>query len=305
MLLHSACVELAGTGVMLSALTDTGKTGTVLRLLREHGGRFLSDDMTVIDRSGNASWFPKPLTISAHTLRAVSADDLTRSEWRRLQIQSRLHSKGGRSIAHGAEPVQPAHHGHQRPHPDADPAAQVHRGPAGALPDDRRHPGQGTVHHRARLAAPRRPGQARRAQLSCWPTPTTPTASRPSGTSRRPSASAPRTTTSCGRPSASILAGFLANVRVRTLASDTFGWADEIPHLIMASDSGSAGASGNGASDGFSWAEESSRLIEAGDSRSSCASGNGASGNGASGTGHGASRTMAPPGPDGVTWGTA
>jgi dolichol-phosphate mannosyltransferase len=44
MLLHSACLEMNGTGVMLSALTDTGKTGTVLRLLREHGGRFLSDD---------------------------------------------------------------------------------------------------------------------------------------------------------------------------------------------------------------------------------------------------------------------
>jgi glycosyltransferase involved in cell wall biosynthesis len=99
MLLHSACLEIDGTGVMLSALTDTGKTGTVLRLLREHGGRFLSDDMTVIDSSGNAAWFPKPLTISAHTLRAVSADDLTPSEWRRLQIQSRLHSKSGRSLA--------------------------------------------------------------------------------------------------------------------------------------------------------------------------------------------------------------
>lgn len=98
MLLHSACVELNGTGVMLSALTDTGKTGTVLRLLREHGGRFLSDDMTVIDAEGNAWCFPKPLTISAHTLRAVRANDLTRSEWRRLQFQSRLHSKGGRSI---------------------------------------------------------------------------------------------------------------------------------------------------------------------------------------------------------------
>ena len=34
---------------MLSALTDTGKTGTVLRLLRESGGRFLSDDMTILD----------------------------------------------------------------------------------------------------------------------------------------------------------------------------------------------------------------------------------------------------------------
>jgi dolichol-phosphate mannosyltransferase len=29
-----------------------------------------------------------------------------------------------------------------------------------------------------------------------------------------------------------ILAGFLADVRVRTLASDSFGWADQIPRLI-------------------------------------------------------------------------
>src|SRR6266567_1359727 len=98
MLLHSACVELDGTGIMLSALTDTGKTGTVLRLVREHGCMFLSDDMTVINAEGQASCFPKPLTISSHTLRAVNSDDLTRREWRRLQIQSRLHSKGGRSI---------------------------------------------------------------------------------------------------------------------------------------------------------------------------------------------------------------
>ncbi|MFF4014323.1 glycosyltransferase [Streptomyces sp. NPDC001843] len=99
MLLHSACVELDGVGVMLSALTDTGKTATVLRLLREHGGRFLSDDMTVVDADGNAVCFPKPLTISSHTLRAVNASDLTRAEWRRLNLQSRLHSKGGRSLA--------------------------------------------------------------------------------------------------------------------------------------------------------------------------------------------------------------
>jgi putative flippase GtrA len=99
MLLHSACVELDGVGVMLSALTDTGKTATVLRLLRDHGGRFLSDDMTVVDPDGTAVCFPKPLTISAHTLRAVQADDLTPGEWRRLQLQSRLHSKSGRSFA--------------------------------------------------------------------------------------------------------------------------------------------------------------------------------------------------------------
>jgi glycosyltransferase involved in cell wall biosynthesis len=99
MLLHSACVSIDGVGIMLSALTDTGKTATVLRMLRDHGGTFLSDDMTVVDEHGIAVCFPKPLTISSHTLRAVNATDLTPKEWRRLQLQSRLHSKGGRSLA--------------------------------------------------------------------------------------------------------------------------------------------------------------------------------------------------------------
>jgi hypothetical protein len=99
MLLHSACLELDGHGIMLSARTDTGKTGTILRLLRERGGEFLSDDMTIIDDQATALCFPKPLTISHHTLRAVQASDLTPAEWRNLRLQSRLHSKGGRSLA--------------------------------------------------------------------------------------------------------------------------------------------------------------------------------------------------------------
>ena len=98
MLLHSACLDLDGRGVMLSALTDTGKTGTILRLLRENPSRFLSDDMTIIDANGKALCYPKPLTISQHTLRAVNAGDLTKKEWRRLRVQSRLHSKQGRGI---------------------------------------------------------------------------------------------------------------------------------------------------------------------------------------------------------------
>jgi hypothetical protein len=98
MLLHSATLELEGRGVMLSALTDTGKTGTILRLLRENDSRFLSDDMTVIGPDGEAFTYPKPLTISQHTLRAINAGDLTKKEWRRLRVQSRLHSKEGRGI---------------------------------------------------------------------------------------------------------------------------------------------------------------------------------------------------------------
>jgi len=98
MLLHSACVELDGRGVMLSARTDTGKTGTVLRLLREKGARFLSDDMTILAPDGTAHCFPKPLTISSHTLRAVDPGDLSRAEWLRLGVQSRIHSKAGRGV---------------------------------------------------------------------------------------------------------------------------------------------------------------------------------------------------------------
>ncbi len=97
-LLHSACLELDGTGLLLSARTDTGKTGSVLRLIREYGAQFLSDDMTIIDPQGNATCFPKPLTISHHTLRAVQAGDLSPAEWRRLKVQSRLHSKEGRQF---------------------------------------------------------------------------------------------------------------------------------------------------------------------------------------------------------------
>jgi len=98
-LLHSACMELNGKGFLLSARTDTGKTGTVLRMLREQGALFLSDDMTILDSEGRATCFPKPLTISHHTLRAVQAGDLTRAEWRKLRMQSRLHSKEGRDFA--------------------------------------------------------------------------------------------------------------------------------------------------------------------------------------------------------------
>ncbi|EME61678.1 glycosyltransferase [Amycolatopsis decaplanina] len=98
MLLHSACLELDGLGVLFSARTDTGKTGTVLRLVREHGAKFLSDDMIVVHGDGRAGCFPKPLTISNHTLRAAHSDDLTRLEWRRLWLQSLVHSRQGRRL---------------------------------------------------------------------------------------------------------------------------------------------------------------------------------------------------------------
>ncbi len=98
MLLHSAAVLLDGQGVMLSARTDTGKTSTVLKLLQEHGGEFMSDDMTIITEDGLALRYPKPLTISAHTLHSVPKHRLKRRQRVALHMQSRLHSRTGRSV---------------------------------------------------------------------------------------------------------------------------------------------------------------------------------------------------------------
>ena len=98
LLLHSATVEVDGHGVMLTARTDTGKTSTVLRLLRERRGGFLSDDMTIIKPGGQAFCYPKPLTISAHTVQAIAQHTLTRQEQFKLAVQSRVHSKKGRFL---------------------------------------------------------------------------------------------------------------------------------------------------------------------------------------------------------------
>ncbi len=101
MLLHSATVRLGEETIMLSAQTDTGKTGTILRLLQEHpdNSAFLSDDMTIIDREGEARSFPKPLTISSHTMRAVNKKVLSLPRRLVLGFQSRIHSKEGRQFA--------------------------------------------------------------------------------------------------------------------------------------------------------------------------------------------------------------
>jgi putative flippase GtrA len=97
-LLHSATIQLHGRGVMLTARTDTGKTGTILRLLRDHEGAFLSDDMTIVTPGGLALSYPKPLTISSHTLAAVNLRALSPAEQVKLSLQSRVHSKAGRSV---------------------------------------------------------------------------------------------------------------------------------------------------------------------------------------------------------------
>jgi dolichol-phosphate mannosyltransferase len=98
-LVHAACVAVDDRAFLITARTDTGKTTTILRLLDAFPrAAFISDDLTLVAPDGSVAAYPKPLTISQHTLHAVRTPNLTRRERIGLVIQARLHSREGRSI---------------------------------------------------------------------------------------------------------------------------------------------------------------------------------------------------------------
>jgi dolichol-phosphate mannosyltransferase len=98
-LVHAACLSVDGTAFLITARTDTGKTTTILKTLDRHPHAFLSDDLTILSEDGRVLAYPKPLTISRHTVHAVRTPLLSRRERATLVVQSRLHSRSGRRFA--------------------------------------------------------------------------------------------------------------------------------------------------------------------------------------------------------------
>lgn len=98
-LAHGACVARGREAFMITARTDTGKTTTMLKLLDAEPYSFLADDLTIVCPNGDVLPYPKPLTISNHTLHAVKRPRLNRRERLTLPLQSRLHSRSGRRFA--------------------------------------------------------------------------------------------------------------------------------------------------------------------------------------------------------------
>lgn len=103
-LVHGACIAFGHDAYLVTARTDTGKTTTILRILDAQqratdNAAFLSDDLTLISPSGAVLTYPKPMTISHHTVAAVNQPLLSRRERLTLPLQARLHSRGGRRFA--------------------------------------------------------------------------------------------------------------------------------------------------------------------------------------------------------------
>jgi putative flippase GtrA len=99
-LLHCAAIDGDAGALVMSAKTDTGKTSTVLRLLVNHDYGFLSDDMAIMGPRGQILGYPKPMTLSSHTMSAVSDRALPWADRMMLGIRSKLHSREGRAVGH-------------------------------------------------------------------------------------------------------------------------------------------------------------------------------------------------------------
>ncbi len=98
-LIHAACLSFNGKAVLVTAKTDTGKTSTIILTTKNTPScQFLSDDMTIVAPDGTVMSYPKPMTISAHTLNAAKTAPLPVLNRAALQVQSRLHSKSGRKV---------------------------------------------------------------------------------------------------------------------------------------------------------------------------------------------------------------
>ncbi len=98
-LVHAACFTEGDDAHLVTARTDTGKTTTMLKILELGDYGFLSDDLVLLDSDGGLLTYPKPLTISNHTVHALKSAELGPIERLFLPIQSRLHSKTGREFA--------------------------------------------------------------------------------------------------------------------------------------------------------------------------------------------------------------
>jgi hypothetical protein len=205
--------------------------------------------MTVVDAQGNAVCFPKPLTISSHTLRAVHADDLTPKEWRRLQFQSRLHSKGGRSIALRLARFN-------LPIMGINAITQI-MVPPPKYTVDRLVPCRLGSATRVRELFVIQRGAPRLADIDHTDAVEQMLANTEDAYGFPPYRYLAPAITVDGLDHAQlkarereILEGFLSNVRVRALASDNFGWADEIPRLLRQEHGTgqAAGQSGTGGS---------------------------------------------------------
>ncbi|MEM7116465.1 MAG: glycosyltransferase family 2 protein [Chloroflexota bacterium] len=100
-LVHGSCGAFVGQGVLVTAPAGVNTTATVLEAVAGQGGAFMSGDVVILGRNGRLFSYPKQLTISPETVRAVGQTPPQNSPRQQLALWLRqlVHTWNGRQIA--------------------------------------------------------------------------------------------------------------------------------------------------------------------------------------------------------------
>ncbi|MCD6509153.1 MAG: hypothetical protein J7L11_02015 [Thermoprotei archaeon] len=71
-LLHAACIERDHKANLIIAPPETGKTFTIIRLIKDHGFNFMSDDIVIVGPGGLLYCFPTPMTVHTYHLKKLN-----------------------------------------------------------------------------------------------------------------------------------------------------------------------------------------------------------------------------------------
>jgi len=66
--MHAGAVANDDGCIIFTGEGGTGKTGTTMRLILDHGFRFMSDDLMVVDDAANAYMYPKSIQVYAYNI---------------------------------------------------------------------------------------------------------------------------------------------------------------------------------------------------------------------------------------------
>ena len=164
---------------------------------------FLADDMAIVAPGGAIIGFPKPMTLSSHTMSSVNEQALPLADRLMLGIRCRVCTRARAARSGTPSGGCRADRDDQRLGAAAHPAAQVPRDVADRLRHRRPVDDRLRDPHGARASRSPRSRRSTRRSTGCSRTPTTPTPSRRSPRSRRCSSSTASTTTPSGRGSGS------------------------------------------------------------------------------------------------------
>lgn len=66
---HSSAIDMSGTCLLISGVGGVGKSTSALRMVIENNGKYLSDDLAIIDRTGRVWRSPKKIQIYGYNVK--------------------------------------------------------------------------------------------------------------------------------------------------------------------------------------------------------------------------------------------